>query len=100
MDKKTGSISPGPRYNININILFYFILFLISHVTLLIWVQTSTKHCPDLNHDIDNEHSNNGATTAPPAPPQLNNDDDDNEGWGRVEQEKSAQTTRDASSGP
>ena len=34
-----GSISPGPRYNIDI--LFYFI---ISHVTLLICVQTSTKH--------------------------------------------------------
>ena len=40
----TGSISPGPRDYININILFYFILFFISHVTLLICVQTSTKH--------------------------------------------------------
>ena len=34
-----GSISPGPQYNINI--LF---CFLISHVTLLICMQTSTKH--------------------------------------------------------
>ena len=37
-----GSISPEPWYNINI--LFYFTLFLISHVTLLICMQTSTKH--------------------------------------------------------
>ena len=39
----TGSISPGPQYNINI--LFFFIFyFFLSHVTLLICVQTSTKH--------------------------------------------------------
>ena len=59
---------------------------------------------PDLNHDNDNEHGNNGATTAPPAPPQLNNNNNNNnnnnKGWGRVEHEKSAQTTQDASSGP
>ena len=69
-------------------------------------MQTSTKHSvgvgPDLNHDNDNEHGNDGATTAPPPPPPQpdnNNNNNNNKGWGRVEQEKSAQMTRDASSG-
>ena len=74
-------------------------------------MQTSTKHSvgvgPDLNHDNDNEHGNNGATTAPPPPPpppppqpDNNNNNNNNKGWGRVEHEKSAQTTCLASSGP
>ena len=57
----TGSISPGPRYNINI--LFYFILFLISHVTLLICVQTSTKHSVLTSTTTTTTTTTNTATT-------------------------------------
>ena len=69
-------------------------------MTLLICVQTSTKHSvltSTTTTTTNNEHGNDGATTAPPPPPQLDNN---NEGQGRVEHEKSAQTTRLTSSGP
>ena len=94
-----GSISPGPRYNINI--LFYFNK---SRDFVDMRANINQALSTDLNHDNDNdnEHGNNGATTTPPPPPpQLNNNNNNNnnEGRGRVEHEKSAQTTRLALSG-
>ena len=54
-----GSISPG------LILIFYFILFLISHVTLLICVQTSTKHSV-LTSTTTTTTTTNTATTVQP----------------------------------
>ena len=98
----TGSISPGPQDYINI--LFYFIFFNKSRDFVDMRANINQTLSPDLNHDNDNKHGNNSATTAPPpAPPQLDNEDNEdneNEGRGRVEHKKGAQTTRLASFGP
>ena len=76
-------------------------------MTLLICVQTSTKH--SIPTSTTTTTTSTATTAPPPAPPQLDNydnydnendEDDENEGRGRVEHEKGAQTTRLASSGP
>ena len=92
----TGSIHPGP----SIILIFYFILnkscdFVDVHANINKHsVLTST-----MTTTMNTATTVQRATTAPPAPPQLNNNNN-NKGWGRVEHEKSAQTTQDASSGP